>query len=120
MPDELSSSGITRITDGPVGVTMASGQTSLAEYEGAARDNSIEMGEDEVDEYEDVVEAEPWLPERAWDELADFLGTWSEMEDFTSLDKMRDIVQKFRRIATYVHKPPKAKKSGWRSRKTNV
>ncbi|KAG1699787.1 hypothetical protein DVH05_012680 [Phytophthora capsici] len=75
MPGELSSPGITGITDGPVGVTMASGQTSLAGYEGAASGNSIEMGEAEVEEYEVEVEAEPWLPERAWDELADFLGT---------------------------------------------
>lgn len=54
-------------------------------------------------------EAEPWLQERAWDELAQFLRTWLSIEEAPALNRMRNIVQKFRSIATYVHKSPKAK-----------
>ncbi|RLN72037.1 hypothetical protein BBJ28_00023505 [Nothophytophthora sp. Chile5] len=65
------------------------------------------IGAEEADEVE---EAEPWLQERAWMELGEFLDTWLALEEKPALEKLRDIVQKFRNIAVYLHKSPKAKK----------
>ncbi|GMF37317.1 unnamed protein product [Phytophthora fragariaefolia] len=57
-----------------------------------------------------VVEAGMWQQERTWNELAQFLDTWTDMEEeLAALNKLRGIVQKFRDIAVYVHKSAKTK-----------
>ncbi|RLN97739.1 hypothetical protein BBJ28_00024624, partial [Nothophytophthora sp. Chile5] len=73
----------------------------------AGTSSSAAVYQAEVDEIE---EAELWLQERAWMELGEFLDTWLDLEKKPALEKLRDIVQKFRDIAVYIHKSPKAKK----------
>ncbi|RLN91127.1 hypothetical protein BBJ28_00023770 [Nothophytophthora sp. Chile5] len=53
-------------------------------------------------------EAVPWQRERAWCELGDFLQTWVQLEERSAMGEVRDIVQRFRTIAVYFHKSPKA------------
>ncbi|KAG2782094.1 hypothetical protein Pcac1_g8399 [Phytophthora cactorum] len=53
-------------------------------------------------------EAEPWEQDRAVQELADFLREWQVMEQLYALDEVRDLVQRFRDLATFFHTSQKA------------
>ncbi|KAE9096069.1 hypothetical protein PF005_g24807 [Phytophthora fragariae] len=53
-------------------------------------------------------EAEPWEQERSIRELANFLRQWHVMEQLYALDEVRDLVQRFRSLATYFHSSQKA------------
>lgn len=55
---------------------------------------------------ENVVE--PWQSDRAMDELAAFLMEWQKLEQLNALNSVRAIVQKFRRIVSYIHSSQKA------------